>query len=131
MNYEELVDYFHSDEDSIDVPPPSIIDSYAEESTSEVYNSSKSELNNAHFETPLNNERSNFYEFNNCVLEVDEKEEEKEEENVFDIFSDSECSDISKYSDNSSFTWGNGDKVNISIYFIRNYKFELFCFYLS
>jgi len=115
MDYEDLEKYFQSDEDSLDASTPSIMESGVDESNSEVYNIDSEINSSTRFTTPLKDEKSNFYEFNNYVLEVDEKGEEKEEQ-VFDLFSDSDSeysNNSSKYSDNSSFTWGNGNKVNI------------------
>ncbi|OUM61657.1 hypothetical protein PIROE2DRAFT_62372 [Piromyces sp. E2] len=102
MEFDELVQYFNSDEDSINIKPPSFLDSSLDENNSEISNAIKSD----HYE-PVENKKLNFYEYNTSVLEIENNDKI---ENALDIFSDSECSEISKYSDNSSFTWGNGDK---------------------
>jgi len=106
MEYDELVQYFNSDEDSINAKPPSFFNSSLGENNSEISNTIRNDLE------PVENKKLNFYEFNTTVLEI---EDNNKIENTLDIFSDSESSEISKYSDNSSFTWGNGDEVNILI----------------
>ncbi|ORX52943.1 hypothetical protein BCR36DRAFT_403702 [Piromyces finnis] len=105
MEYEELVRYFSSDEDSINIKPSSFLGSSIEDSDSEINNSKKSEYFNSG-----KNKKLNFYEFNTSVLEI---EDNYNGEDILDIFSDSDSENDSKcseFSDNSSFNWGNSDK---------------------
>lgn len=102
MEYESIVQYFYSDEDSINRAPPSFMNSVEEED-----NSKFSNKRNEYLESPIK-KKLNFNDFNNFSLEIEERDKV---EDIFDIFSDNENDNDSKYSDDSSFTWGNGDKV--------------------
>jgi len=99
MEYESLIQYFNSDEDSINDPPPSFMNDLEEEDNIETEPTEKI----------IKSKKLCFDNFNDPFLEIIENDKV---DNVLDIFSDSENEDNSKYSDDSSFTWGNGIMIS-------------------
>ncbi|ORY68087.1 hypothetical protein LY90DRAFT_212955 [Neocallimastix californiae] len=102
MEYESLIQYFNSDEDSINAPPPSFMNDLEEEDNIETEPTEKI----------IKSKKLCFDNFNDPFLEIIENDKV---DNVLDIFSDSENEDNSKYSDDSSFTWGNGNNDFVTL----------------
>ncbi|ORX86999.1 hypothetical protein BCR32DRAFT_264614 [Anaeromyces robustus] len=105
MEYDQLVQFFDNDEDSIN-NIPSLMNSIIEDDNS-VIDNEVYEKEYFEFSQKEKGKTKNYQKFKKYDMEF---EENGKTNNNLDVFSGSECSENSPYSENSSFTWENGDK---------------------